>query len=239
MIIRTTKREQLLDYTKQWIKGEISHLYVMGFPGSSKTHTLRELTEELGDKVAWCTGHASPMAFYIKLFDLVDDGYKLIIIDDIDGFLKHTEMTSLLKQATDDKAKRILQWTTNIRTLPVDPELELPKDVRFCILTNNVHGYFDANVHVQALYDRCHTILHMPEAVDVVNDCTQKKIITSQLGNAILAFEMPDGLLSYRLIHEIADAEKEGKDWRKDYQHHVMQAKKYALAATRKLRHVR
>lgn len=208
MIIETSTVEELKEYAQLWADGKLDHLYLEGTPGSGKTHTFREVTDDV--KHAQWIGDSSPFAFYKKLYK--HRTAPLIILDDVDRLLRAANGLQLLKVAMGSPDnKRTLHWNSNRtgtdKAVPASFELT----PRVAIITND---FGSRNTHTEAVRSRSTVLRHAPGAHETLEYAKEEGLITEDMFERIdQDLYPPPDYLNLRTLLTCKKLDEAGKPW--------------------------
>lgn len=206
MIIKTNRVEDLEEYAKMWVIGEIPHLYISGTPGSGKSHTFKDVTDDVVKK-AW-VGNSSPFAFYKTLYKVRHAD--IIVLDDIDGLLYDRNGLRLLKEAMGSSEERTLHWNSNRTGAGKEVPSEFKISARFCVITND---FGSRNQHTQAVQSRAVVIEHAPQAQETLEYAHKNNIITKGMRDQIETVFPAPQYLNLRDLKLYNRLRKANKDW--------------------------
>lgn len=211
MRVKATTIKDLRKLLKLWTNNKCKNLYLTGYPGSGKSHTIKGL---LNDKprVVILEGHTSPKALYAEIVDCAARKAQYIVFDDTDGILKDPKGLAMLKQLlTDGERSTVKYSSTQLKGLPNEVTLTC----QIAIITNMLHS---PNYHVEAVKNRCLHIEYTPDPQQVVKNCIHDKLISKELGDKIDYIGYPSsGHISIRSLIRYQLLLEAGFDWETIY----------------------
>jgi len=216
MRIRTDTIEDLKEYAEMWVVNEIPHIYLEGTPGSGKSYTFREVTEDV-TRNAWI-GNCSPFAFYKKLYKVREAD--IIVLDDIDGLLYDRNGLRLLKEAMGSEDERTLHWNSNRTGSGKEVPAQFDIKARFCVITND---FGSRNQHTQAVQSRAVVIEHAPKPKEALDYAQNNNMITKKMREQIDTVFPPPQYLNLRDLELYNRLRKAGKDWFSVFKENVKQ----------------
>ncbi|HYV37941.1 MAG TPA: hypothetical protein VE988_19810 [Gemmataceae bacterium] len=198
--------DELAPWLQRFAEGAFTLVFLVGRPGISKSQLVRQA---LGDqRHAWIEGHATPLAFYCRLYEFRD---RPVAIDDEYSFVKHPLKQGFMNSLCQTNPVRTVRWdsTTSIleeRCVPTQFNTTSP----VMVITNRLKN---VSPQMAAMLDRGHTLLFQPSAAEVhraVADWFPDREIYDFIGQWMAA--IPG--LSMRDYVKARDIKKANMDWR-------------------------
>jgi hypothetical protein len=194
-------------WLKHFVDGLFSLVFLIGRPGIGKSQmALKALGER---RHAWIEGHATKLAFYMKLYEHRDEP---VIIDDENTLVQDKGKLALMNSLCQTNPVKTLRWDSTTRLLE---ERGVPTEFRtsssVLIITNEMRNI---SRQTAAMLDRGQPLLFRPSAAGIhreVADFFTDKEIYDFIGEW-LPF-IPD--LSMRDYVKAGQIKKAGRqDWR-------------------------
>ncbi len=158
--IITTTYAALKPWLKDWADGYYSLLFLIGRPGIGKSQLASKALE--GVRHCWIEGHATSLAFYLKLYEYRD---KPVVIDDEHSFVQDKSKLALVNSLCQTNAVKTLRWDSTTRILEergVPTEFATTSPV--LLITNELRNI---STHTAALLNRGQPLIFRPSAAEV------------------------------------------------------------------------
>ncbi len=147
-------------WLKHFVEGYFSLVFLIGRPGIGKSQMA---LQALGDRRhAWIEGHATKLAFYIKLYEYRDEP---VLIEDENTLVQDKGKLGLMNSLCQSTPRKTLRWDSTARILEernVPPEF--PTSSPVLVITNQLRNM---NPQTAAILDRGQPLLFQPPAAEI------------------------------------------------------------------------
>ena len=172
-VIALTTYADMKRWLNDFVAGHYNLLFSIGRPGISKSQLAMAA---LGDRRhAWVEGHATPLAFYQKLFEHRDEP---VVIDDEYSFVQDKSKLSLVNSLCQTNPVKKLRWDSTARILEergIPTEFQTTSSV--LVITNELRNI---STQTAAMLNRGQPLIFRPSAAEihdeVANWFTDKEI---------------------------------------------------------------
>lgn len=148
MEIRLRTYKELRKITREFARGGLQRIMIVGPPGLGKTETIRRA---LGAKKHLCLrGRTTAISFYEELYDHRD---RPVVLDDTAEMLLDANVQEVLRDLTETKAARQVFWRTQSKSLV---EKGIPKSFTTCSPVCVLANRLGSGGVWPALNSRCH-----------------------------------------------------------------------------------
>jgi hypothetical protein len=161
--ISLTTYADLKVWLKHFADGHYNLIFLIGRPGIGKSQ-LAKLSLD-GQHHAWIEGHATTLAFYLKLHAYRD---MPVLIDDEHTFVQDKNKLSMMNSLCQTNAVKMLRWDSTTRILKergVPPEF--PTSSSVLVITNELRNL---STHTAAMLNRGQPLIFRPSATEIHNE---------------------------------------------------------------------
>lgn len=185
-------------------------LIVIGPSGIGKSEMFRQRVDERPEQRHYIEGHTTPLATYIECYE---NRHKLLTMDDAESLWLVDSGKQLLRQLTDHRVLKYIQWKSTVRELE---RIDVPKNFTTTSKCAFLMNRFTGNdVFAAAILDRCQVFYFDPPPLE-----RHRYIATwfcDQEVHDFVGANLPligPGLLTARLYNNLRDQKLAGQDWR-------------------------